>query len=280
MDEDVDVVMSHGPPLSIRDPHEDKPKYRGDESLRHHVAMAKPKLHVFGHNHAGYGATLVNWKETDGVSSPATSVGEWKPQGVPRRESKVDEREEGREDIFTAASLYTNEAVLKNIVEKGCFRTSHGAQDDRPIEKGRNTLFVNACYSSYEAEQHRQLPILVDIDLPWETDPAKIGNGSRTVTPVPPQRRTVKCCAACGTANPLPLPPPSLPIHSPAGPHAHPYRQSGASPAPPPPPSPASAPVAPAAASSELGMARRRQGGLNARYGFNMGRRDMTNSWR
>ena len=51
---DVDVLVTHGPPNKVLDltVHGD---HAGCEALAERVAELKPKLHVFGHIHEGYG---------------------------------------------------------------------------------------------------------------------------------------------------------------------------------------------------------------------------------
>jgi len=51
----VDVLITHGPPLNIRDQCRDGRRV-GCPILRDRVLQIKPKLHVFGHIHGGYGA--------------------------------------------------------------------------------------------------------------------------------------------------------------------------------------------------------------------------------
>jgi predicted phosphohydrolase len=53
---DVDILVTHGPPYGILD--HSPSDYRepaGDKELREAVIRARPKLHVFGHIHSGYG---------------------------------------------------------------------------------------------------------------------------------------------------------------------------------------------------------------------------------
>jgi Icc-related predicted phosphoesterase len=46
---DTDILVTHGPPLGVLD-------YGGGcAALRRAVLRVKPKLHVFGHVHSGYG---------------------------------------------------------------------------------------------------------------------------------------------------------------------------------------------------------------------------------
>lgn len=57
--DDTDILITHGPPNGILD--EVPRKYfienTGCEELRKRVEQIKPKLHVFGHIHRGYGQT-------------------------------------------------------------------------------------------------------------------------------------------------------------------------------------------------------------------------------
>ena len=51
---DIDVLVTHGPPLGYGDLTVMDRKYVGCEELRCKVREIKPKLHVFGHIHEGY----------------------------------------------------------------------------------------------------------------------------------------------------------------------------------------------------------------------------------
>jgi Icc-related predicted phosphoesterase len=53
--EDIDVLITHGPPFGILD---ETPRgdFAGCEELRKRVEVVRPRLHVFGHIHFGYGA--------------------------------------------------------------------------------------------------------------------------------------------------------------------------------------------------------------------------------
>lgn len=56
---DADVLITHGPPHGILDevPRAFFVENTGCEELRKKVETIKPKVHVFGHIHCGYGAT-------------------------------------------------------------------------------------------------------------------------------------------------------------------------------------------------------------------------------
>jgi Icc-related predicted phosphoesterase len=55
---DTDILITHGPPKGILDevPRLDSFENAGCEELRKKVEEIKPKLHVFGHIHGGYGS--------------------------------------------------------------------------------------------------------------------------------------------------------------------------------------------------------------------------------
>ena len=48
--EDLDILITHTPPKGICDP-----DGYGSEELRKHLPNINPKIHIFGHNHSGYG---------------------------------------------------------------------------------------------------------------------------------------------------------------------------------------------------------------------------------
>ena len=52
---DTDVLITHGPPYGILDHERGSNHLQGCPELRRAVVRVKPKLHVFGHYHAGYG---------------------------------------------------------------------------------------------------------------------------------------------------------------------------------------------------------------------------------
>lgn len=57
--EGLDILITHGPPMGVHDqisPHLGS-EHLGDEELMAAVERAKPKIHVFGHIHGGYGQT-------------------------------------------------------------------------------------------------------------------------------------------------------------------------------------------------------------------------------
>lgn len=104
----VDIMLTHGPPYGIFDTVEPSGALVGCENLRRACARAKPRVHVFGHIHEGYGAGRMDWEtnkfkaikgdpedvlENRGVFVDASSVGE--------------ELRFGKETLFVNASVVT-----------------------------------------------------------------------------------------------------------------------------------------------------------------------------
>lgn len=63
---DADIIMTHGPPKTIRDNslHEGEILQLGCPALLEATTRVKPKLHCFGHIHEGYGATTLVWSDS------------------------------------------------------------------------------------------------------------------------------------------------------------------------------------------------------------------------
>ena len=53
--ENTDILITHGPPYGYLDKLPHIPENLGCELLRNRVDVIKPKIHVFGHIHYGYG---------------------------------------------------------------------------------------------------------------------------------------------------------------------------------------------------------------------------------
>ena len=60
---DTDVLVTHGPPFGILDKNA-QGEHTGCEDLRHALKRVRPRLHIFGHIHEGYGVA-----EQDGTTS-------------------------------------------------------------------------------------------------------------------------------------------------------------------------------------------------------------------
>lgn len=122
---EVDIMLTHGPPLGILDQvvHGERV---GCEHLLKACTRARPRLHVFGHIHEGYGAVRHNW---------ATNTTE-------------------------TIQLQDPETVQE---QRSCYYNLSGG--DRPLVFGEETLFVNASVVTvrYHADN---APWVVDLELP------------------------------------------------------------------------------------------------------------------
>ncbi|KAF2083398.1 Metallo-dependent phosphatase [Saccharata proteae CBS 121410] len=135
--ENVDIVMTHGPPKYILDKiPEGGDNYRsgGCEHLRRAIARAKPRLHCFGHIHCGYGAQRLAF------TNP----------------SKADDDD--------GIDCYPEEYVGKNGAKrKGYAKLNPGSAE--AFEEGNQTLMVNAAIMAGEDEPVNA-PWLVELQLP------------------------------------------------------------------------------------------------------------------
>lgn len=138
---DVDIVMTHGPPRGVLD-HTQRGQRAGSTDLFEAVARARPRLHCFGHIHAGWGAKLVKWR-----------------QNISMKPSHLTDIDNG--ESHTIAKLST---VNQTRTYKPCYKTSHCVGDANPLRPGDNTLFVNAA-----VEGSDDLPVqptwIVDLEL-------------------------------------------------------------------------------------------------------------------
>ncbi|PYI08895.1 hypothetical protein BO78DRAFT_395199 [Aspergillus sclerotiicarbonarius CBS 121057] len=141
----IDVVITHGPPHGIMD-YLDSGQRAGCPQLFETVARCRPKMHCFGHIHEGWGGKLVAWRK--------------KASEKPSHFTDIDH---GRSEVV--AKLTTLGHEMENDRNRVCYATSHCAGDPSPIQRGLQTLFVNAAIEGTE-ERPIQLPWLVDLDLP------------------------------------------------------------------------------------------------------------------
>ncbi|KAF3072923.1 Metallophosphoesterase domain-containing protein 1 [Trichoderma lentiforme] len=176
---DVDIAMTHGPPLGILDQTRVN-NNAGCGNLFRSIHRAKPKIHCFGHIHEAWGAHLIRWKadadipgvkeedaqqqQTAGsqpIISPATAA-DWEnsrliytltppPISIPTNDSVV-----GRED----------QNLLELSKDRGCYLDL--TEGENMLKQGEETLFVNASIMSIRYRPS-QMPWVIDIDLPRTT---------------------------------------------------------------------------------------------------------------
>lgn len=163
---DVDIAMTHGPPLGVLDR-----TSRGDRAgcgtLFRSLYRARPKIHCFGHIHENWGAELMQWKPEP--SSPESVISS----------ATVLDMENSR-TLYTLTppplSIPTNNATLIDMEEhnrllewskdRGCYIDL--ADGENKIREGEQTLFVNASIMSVRYRP-TQMPLIIDMDLPRAT---------------------------------------------------------------------------------------------------------------
>ncbi|KAK5129690.1 hypothetical protein LTR08_002959 [Meristemomyces frigidus] len=150
----ADVVITHGPPRGILD-YTDSKERAGSPSLFAAVARAQPRMHCFGHIHEGWGAKQVTWRShlselrshfTD-IDNDSSTLFENLATIHPRKYDSADDVAEKR-------------TKLEDYTQKRYCKASPSF-----LQPGNQTLFVNAAIEG-TMEHPRQLPWLIDIDLP------------------------------------------------------------------------------------------------------------------
>lgn len=155
----VDIVVTHGPPKGIMDYTYGRER-AGCSDLFAAVARSRPLIHCFGHIHEGWGAKLVSWRQDCGQQpTHFTAIDNDKSTSLEKLASLEPSRFDTQED--TEHKL----KKLEHYKQQRCCATSHCAEDEHPLEHGKQTLFVNASICSSEGLPV-QKPWLVDVDLP------------------------------------------------------------------------------------------------------------------
>lgn len=150
--------------------------YSGCADLRDAVAIARPRLHAFGHNHRGWGLTTVCWKDEPGDGQRKNNEGE-KERMYNELPEDRHPSEESRKNLRTVddinpyklsldeAGKKVVEARVEQLKRVQCHHSSHCTGDKDHVVKGKQTLFANAAIATLQEQQHKQWPFLVDIEL-------------------------------------------------------------------------------------------------------------------
>ncbi|RAL09814.1 uncharacterized protein BO97DRAFT_407360 [Aspergillus homomorphus CBS 101889] len=125
-DEDIDIVITHGPPYGILDQVVPNHVSVGCEHLYRAVKRARPRLHVFGHIHEGYGAMRREWST-------------------------------GSDSMI--------QCDAQQMRAEHCARVDVSRGSAMPLNPGQETLFVNACVVNVQYHPINA-PWLVDLELP------------------------------------------------------------------------------------------------------------------
>lgn len=136
---DVDLVMTHGPPRGIMDTTYSRER-AGCPNLFAAIARAQPRMHCFGHIHEGWGAKLVAWREI------------------------ISETPSHLTDIDNGRSTVVDNLSRLNPGTRLC-KTSLYEASPNLSQSGSQTLFVNAAVKGTE-ESPLQPLWLVEFGLP------------------------------------------------------------------------------------------------------------------
>lgn len=156
----TDVVITHGPPKGILDYTISRDR-AGSSDLFEAIARARPRIHCFGHIHEGWGGKLVTWRDQlSEKPSHFTDIDNERSFLVEKlaglRPSKYD----------TPETMAEKERKREHLHRERCIATSHCAKDSKPVQRGAQTLFVNASISGMAMDYPVQPAWLIDIELP------------------------------------------------------------------------------------------------------------------
>ncbi|KAI4933431.1 uncharacterized protein J4E92_003097 [Alternaria infectoria] len=132
----VDVMMTHGPPMGVMDA-TTSGQHVGCDHLLRAARRCKPRLHCFGHIHEGWGAQKVRWNNNGQLDVRIE-------EHVEDVESVPVDHDANRERRSAAVDI--------------------GEGSDTAVEFGRETLMVNASIMSVTYKPWNA-PWLVDMDL-------------------------------------------------------------------------------------------------------------------
>jgi hypothetical protein len=133
---DIDVMMTHGPPMGVLDSIRTGEPV-GCQHLLRAARRCKPRLHCFGHIHEAWGAQRVRWNEGEEL------------------DIKIEEHIAESEQV----QVNTKESAESRAVEVDISKEG-GAE----VVFGKETLMVNASIMTL-AYRPWNSPWLVDMDL-------------------------------------------------------------------------------------------------------------------
>lgn len=159
IEEGTSIVITHRPPKSVLD----RPisgGRAGSADLFAALTRSKPLLHCFGHIHEGWGARLVTWREKLHENpSHLTDIDNERSRSI---ETLSTIRPGKFDDSQTAASK--KERIQRYSKHKCCI-TNHCSGNTNLLERGKQTLFVNAAIQG-DSEIPTHLPWVVESELP------------------------------------------------------------------------------------------------------------------
>lgn len=143
----VDIVMTHGPPLHVLDQTE-RGSDVGCPHLLSAIARARPRLHCFGHIHEGWGVERGVWPKKRDPTRPFALV----------ESSQTDSSKP-----FSSIEKVTLHDMNKSGQGSAKLVDVEGGWSERAF--GESTLFVNAAIMDVEYKPVNA-PLVVDLELP------------------------------------------------------------------------------------------------------------------
>lgn len=150
----IDIMMTHGPPYM----HLDKVgggDRAGCQHLLKAIARSRPRLHVFGHIHEGWGGERVSWPTEGGeraVNSTETMANPKLQESAEHDKHVVESTEAIAVDMSAAKR---GRAAFLDISD----------QSERPLRYRQETVMLNASIMSVRYDPINP-PWLLDLDLP------------------------------------------------------------------------------------------------------------------
>lgn len=132
----IDVMMTHGPPMGILDT-VNNDEHVGCQHLLRAARRCRPRLHCFGHIHEGWGAQRIRWNSEDAL------------------DVRVEDHVKKAEDV---------QVDRKEMNEQRAAYVDVGSGAEAAIDFGNETLMVNASIMTVRYKPWNG-PWLVDMGL-------------------------------------------------------------------------------------------------------------------
>ncbi|KIW13906.1 hypothetical protein PV08_06687 [Exophiala spinifera] len=186
-DGNVDIVLTHGPPMGILDRVARTDESVGCVHLRRAVGRCRPRLHCFGHIHEAWGAVRKRWNDevvggrddTGTNTTPGAGYGGMEQGGASTQGDNLRESNGQFDPVHNPTTVYdesgsgsgSDASVItgESLVKPGSYATQMDRMaayvDATDLEHGKETVFVNASIMNlrYRAVN---APWLVDLELP------------------------------------------------------------------------------------------------------------------
>ncbi|KAF5516654.1 Metallophosphoesterase domain-containing protein 1 [Colletotrichum siamense] len=155
--EQTDVVITHGPPQGIMDMSSSR-KRLGCPQLFGAVARSQPRMHCFGHVHCGWGAKLAKWRpEISDIPSHFSDIDNDKSMVINNLAGLRGSRFESEDDRLARLKK------IDHMTTQKVYLSDHSMGSENPVGPGQ-TLFVNAAVEG--DGEVIQPPWGIVIDLP------------------------------------------------------------------------------------------------------------------